>query len=118
MTTIVLVLVVAANAAGQDTATQSAKQPTHSGGAVPTRQPNVEKAGASGAPCLFDFERGEVPNCIRADAAGDFFIAPKFLKELSFDSDGLAAVLSKEKGWMYVNRKGRSKWCPGDGQLG
>jgi hypothetical protein len=68
-----------------------------------------EKPGppASGAPCLFDFERGEVPDCVREGSHGDLFIAPGLLRDLSFDSQGLAAVHSSAEGWMYVNRKGK-----------
>lgn len=76
---------------------QSAKKPPSA----------VHSAGATGAPCLFDFERGEVPDCVREDATGKLFIAPQLLKELPFDSYGLAAVLSPKRGWMYVSRTGR-----------
>jgi len=57
-------------------------------------------------PCLFDLERGEVPNCIRENPSGEPFIAPQLVKELPFDSHGLAAVSSPEYGWMYVDRRG------------
>jgi hypothetical protein len=56
---------------------------------------------------LFDFERGEVPDCVRENSAGQLSIAAQYLSELTFDANGLAAVLSHEKGWMYVNRKGK-----------
>ena len=58
-------------------------------------------------PCLFDFERGEVPDCVRENTAGQLCIAAQYLSELTFDANGLATVLSHEKGWMYVNRKGK-----------
>ena len=51
--------------------------------------------------------RGEVPNCVRKNAAGELFIAPQLLKELNFDSHGLAAVSSPRESWMYVNRRGK-----------
>jgi hypothetical protein len=107
MATTALLLIVGLNAAGQDTATQSAKQPIRPNGAIPTRQSNIDKAGATGAPCVFDSERGDVPDCVRVSTAGELSIAPQILKELSFDSFGLAAVLSKKTAWMYVTRKGR-----------
>jgi hypothetical protein len=59
-----------------------------------------------GGPCVFDFERGEVLDCVRENTTGQLSIAVQFLSELPFDVQGLAAVLSHEKGWMYVNRKG------------
>jgi hypothetical protein len=71
--------------------------------------PQSEQPGtpASGTPCLYDFERGEVPDCVRQGSHRDLFIAPGLLKDLPFDSQGLAAVHSSAKGWMYVNRKGK-----------
>jgi hypothetical protein len=71
------------------------------------RQTGVETSRDAGTPCLFDFERGEVPNCIMKSTTGDLFIAPQYLKDLEFDSHGLAAVRSPIDGWMYVNRKGK-----------
>ena len=67
----------------------------------------AQASQSQGEPCLFDFERGEVPDCVREHPGGALFIAPQFVKELTFDSDGLAAVHSRNEGWMYVNRKGR-----------
>jgi WG containing repeat len=58
-------------------------------------------------PCVFDFERGELPDCVREAPTGQLTIATQYLGELTFDEYGLAAVLSHEKGWMYVNRKGK-----------
>jgi hypothetical protein len=55
---------------------------------------------------VFDFERGELPDCVREDTTGQLSIAAQYVSELPFDAEGLAAVLSHEKGWMYVNRKG------------
>lgn len=73
---------------------------------IPNWQTGVDKSSPNGAPCLFDFERGEVPNCVLQNAAGGLFIAPQFLKDLDFDSGGLAALRSGAHGWIYVNRKG------------
>ena len=60
-----------------------------------------------GRPCLFDREHGEVPDCIHKRRNGQTSISPKYLRELDFDSHGVAAVWSQEENWMYVNRKGR-----------
>lgn len=77
-------------------------QPTQS-----APQPPAQLKG-DGHVCLFDFERGEVPDCIRTSDEGRLFIAPQYLNQLSFDSHGLAAVLSLDQDlkWIYVNRKG------------
>jgi hypothetical protein len=56
---------------------------------------------------MFDPERGEVPGCLREGVKRDLFIALEFLKELKFDSHGLAVVWSTKEGWMYANRKGK-----------
>jgi len=93
--TTVLILVFAGIAAGQKASAQLSKQQT-SADVVPTR-----------SPCLFDFERGEIPNCVRESANGDLFIVPEFLKELRFDSHGLAVVRSAREGWMYISRTGK-----------
>lgn len=58
-------------------------------------------------PCLFDYERGQVPDCIRKSKSGALFVAAQYLKELDFDRYGLAVVLSHQEGWMYVDRNGR-----------
>ncbi|OGP86984.1 MAG: hypothetical protein A2031_10260 [Deltaproteobacteria bacterium RBG_19FT_COMBO_43_11] len=49
----------------------------------------------------------EVDNCIFSSKTGQLFIAPTYIKELSFEKHGLAVLYSSEEGWMYVNRKGR-----------
>ncbi len=105
--TTVLLLVFAASSVGQDSAAQTPKQPTPTDNAIPSHQSEGDKIGATRTACLFDFERGEVPNCVRESATGELFVAPQYLKELSFDSHGLAAVLSPKEGWMYVNRRGK-----------
>jgi hypothetical protein len=87
-----------------------AQSPTsliRSGSKIRLEQTGVDKSSPQGSPCMFDFERGELPNCILKSAAGDLSIAPQFLKDLEFDSAGLAAVRSATQGWMYVNHKGK-----------
>src|SRR5437762_3488038 len=88
--TTLLLTVITASAAGQNTATRP-------------RQPDADKNGATGTPCLFDPDRGEVPNCIHEGKTGGLFVAPQYLKALSFDAHGLAAVNSQKVGWTYVN---------------
>jgi hypothetical protein len=79
---------------------------------VQTQDVSVESsrhpAGASNASsCVFDFERGEIPECVRGSAIGELVIVPQVLKELRFESHGLASVWSRKLGWMYVDRKGK-----------
>lgn len=57
--------------------------------------------------CTFDYQRGEVARCIERTQDGQLLITQKVLKELNFDSYGLAPVLSPSRGWMYVNREGK-----------
>src|SRR5215470_7006273 len=57
-------------------------------------EPDFDKTSATGTPCLFDPERGQVPNCIHEGKAGELFVAPQYLKALNFDAHGLAAVSS------------------------
>lgn len=59
-----------------------------------------------GQSCLFDVERGEVPDCVYS-RMNTRFITPQYLKDLPFDSYGLAPVHVRD-GWMYVNRTGRA----------
>jgi hypothetical protein len=92
--TTALLLVAVMNTVKRDAYAQSSKQQT---------TPDVVPIGT---PCLFDFERGQVPNCVRESATGHLFIAPELLKDLEFDSHGLAAVLSPREGWMYVSHSG------------
>jgi hypothetical protein len=89
-----LLLAFIASTMGQESPDQAAKRSTRN-------------HRANGSPCLFDFERGEVPDCIRATPAGKLFIAPRYMRELSFDSHGLSAVRSNDDEWMYVNHAGR-----------
>jgi hypothetical protein len=98
--TTALLLLAAAIAVGQNASTQPRNQ---TGAAASIQQANA----VSAAPCLFNFERGEVPDCLRKSATGDLFVAPQILKEITFDSYGLAAVLSPADGWMYASREGK-----------
>lgn len=72
-----------------------------------SRKSQVSKPDATGTSCIYDFERGEVPNCLRQAATGQLFVTTEVLKQLHFDSYGLAPVLSPKEGWMYVSRKGK-----------
>ena len=70
--------------------------------------PVCGEINAEGHKCVLpaqDFK--EVSNCVKLSKKGQLFIAPKYLRQLSFGKNGLAVVYSKEEGWMYVNRKGR-----------
>lgn len=91
---IALLVAAVASAAGQDAPLQAPKSPPL-------------KKRATGTPCVLDFERGKVPDCVHASRTGMHFITPRYLAELSYDSYGLAAVHSQGEGWMYVNRKGK-----------
>jgi hypothetical protein len=51
-------------------------------------------------------EPGEFPNCILRSGTGNGSVSPRFLKRLTFGDFGLAAILSADEGWMYVNRPG------------
>jgi WG repeat protein len=77
--------------------------------ALPTaiHQSDFQTLDGPATSCLFDFERGDVPDCIRQAADGKFLVSRSVLKLLQFDSYGLAPVLSAKEGWMYVNRTGR-----------
>jgi hypothetical protein len=67
---------------------------------------DVDKADKTSRSCIFDFEVGEISNCLSQTAQGRLFVASKVLKQLRFDSYGLATVLSLKEGWMYLNRRG------------
>jgi hypothetical protein len=56
--------------------------------------------------CTFDFDKPNMPDCIRTSQAGRLFVSPKYLRELSFDKKGLAALSSETLGWMYARRSG------------
>lgn len=93
--------------ARQNSAALASTHPARSTGQIQQHQTGNDKSNTSGTPCLFDFERGEVLNCVLKNTVGDLFIAPQYLKDLKFDSFGLAAVRSPTEGWMYTNRKGK-----------
>ena len=66
-------------------------------------------AATTASGCWFSGS-GLSPNCVLRDGQGNLFIAQDYLKELDFDSHGLAQVCvdgDSRHGWMYVNRKGR-----------
>jgi hypothetical protein len=71
------------------------------------QQPDSPKSTASDSSCIYDFERGEVHDCIQKSADGELSIKKQVLKRLQFDSYGLAVVKSATNGWMYVSRKGK-----------
>lgn len=99
ITAAVLLLTVATNSMEQDTASLASRQSAgRSDSTLPSR--------SEGTPCVFDFERGEVPNCVRRSAKGKPIVAPEILKQLDFDAHGLAPVFSRTEGWMYANRRG------------
>ena len=74
---------------------------------TPGHQSELQSAGGPTTSCLFDFERGEVPDCIRRTAAGELLVSRQVLTLLDFDSFGLVPVRSARDGWMYVSRTGR-----------
>ena len=75
------------------------------GQAEDQRSANKSSAQASQS-CLFDYERGEVPDCVRMRVDGSRSIAAPYLKELPYGTNGLAGVRGAD-GWMYVNRRGK-----------
>ena len=64
-------LVVATKASTQDASKQAPVQ--------------TASQGAKDSSCIFDFERGEVPNCLRRTPTGQLFIAARLLKGMRFD---------------------------------
>ncbi len=76
--------------------------------ATPANQSDFPTLDGPTTSCLFDFERGAIPDCIHQAADGKFLISHAVLKLLQFDSYGLAPVLSAKEGFMYVNRTGRA----------
>jgi WG containing repeat len=72
----------------------------------PTKNHDGKELGG-GASCVFDFERGEVFDCVYVRADGSRVVASRLLKQLPYGSNGLAGVwVAKE--WMYVNRSGEA----------
>jgi|SRR5579862_391357 len=73
----------------------------------PEDQRSANKSLVRGAQsCLFDYERGEVPDCVRVGVDGSRSIAARYLKELRYGTSDLAGVRGVD-GWMYVDRRGR-----------
>lgn len=71
------------------------------------QSPSAMTQHSEGIPCLFDPQLGEVPHCLYKNAQSELFISPAFLRDLSFNRDGLAAVRALPEGWTYANRQGR-----------
>ena len=70
-------------------------------------QPDLNKADIAARSCLFDFERGEIADCIRQTAGGELLIAQRVLKELHFNSYGLAPSGPQERaGCMLAAEEG------------
>src|SRR5258708_31340715 len=65
------------------------------------------KSAGSDTSCIYDFQRGVISDCIQKAANGELIIKQQVLKQLRFDSLGLAAVRSETNGWMYVSRTGK-----------
>ena len=66
----------------------------------------------TGDTCDFEHRRdiASYPNCVFQDDRGNLFIAQEYVKELEFDSHGLAVVFHDVHTghlFMYVNRQGR-----------
>lgn len=64
------------------------------------------KPRAKTHPCIFDLDRGEVPDCLREGTDGGLCVTPQVRKQLNYDADGLAAIYTQKQNWMYVDRKG------------
>jgi WG repeat protein len=72
-----------------------------------SQPPAPSDSAASDTSCVYDFERGEVPDCLLKARNGVLAVTQQVLKQLRFDSHGLAAVMSRTNGWMYVSRTGK-----------
>jgi|SRR5690348_608961 len=72
-----------------------------------SRQSPTPKSAARDSSCLYDPEQGVIADCIHRAANGQLLITQHVLKQLQFDSQGLAAVSSEANGWMYVSRTGK-----------
>jgi hypothetical protein len=58
-----------------------------------------------GKSCMFDPERGELRDCVHVQADGLLVVSPRYVKQLAYSRDGLAAVWIAGE-WAYVNRRG------------
>jgi hypothetical protein len=81
-----------------------AQVPEHE--AAPPSEPGAALPVAAAGSCEFISAPGELSDCLHASAAGKLSVARRYWSSMTFDSHGLAAVWSREHGWMYVNRKG------------
>jgi WG containing repeat len=78
----------------------SAVSPTQS-----STQNHDDKGSQRGESCVFDFEQGEVLDCVYVRPDGARVVASRWLKQLPYGSNGLAGVWIAG-GWTYVNRHG------------
>ena len=74
--------------------------------ATPPGEPSAALSVTVAGTCGFISAPGDVPDCIHRSAAGKLSVAAQYWRLMTFDSHGLAAVWSREHGWMYVNRRG------------
>jgi hypothetical protein len=102
------------------------------------QQPAPSKSAGLDTSCLYDFERGVIRDCLQKVRNGELSVKQQVLKQLQFDSHGLAVVRSMTNGWngwnswnglerlerlerldvCFPHRKGRHKRCADNGQLG
>jgi len=75
--------------------------------ASPSQQPAPSKSAGLDTSCLYDVEQGVIPDCLQKAGNGELSVKQGVLKQLQFDSHGLAAVRSMTNGWMYVSRTGK-----------
>jgi hypothetical protein len=74
------------------------------------QQPAPSKSAGLDTSCLYDFERGVIRDCLQKVRNGELSVKQQVLKQLQFDSHGLAVVRSMTNGWngwMYVSRTGK-----------
>jgi hypothetical protein len=78
------------------------------GETTPSSKPAAVASEMTARPCWLEFAHSieKVPGCISVNAQGKLRIAARYLSRMTFDSHGLAAVVSQEEGWMYVDRTG------------
>jgi WG containing repeat len=69
-------------------------------------EPSAALSATVAGSCEFIYAPGEVPDCLHASHTGKLSVARRYWSLMTFDSRGLAAVWSREHGWMYVNRRG------------
>jgi hypothetical protein len=71
------------------------------------QQPVPNKPATPDTSCLYEPDRGVIPNCLREASNGELSVKQQVLKHLQFDSHGLAVLRSATSGWMYVSRTGK-----------